>query len=125
MTLVSDGPALAAVDEMANAIGVDKTLILIERIGGGRQFFPKNPRPDSLVVRLIGIEDALKLAHLYRGDRPYIPLSKRSLIHCLRTQGLKVTEIARRLRCSERTVFNTIHGGSPARRYLAEDRLDG
>ena len=125
MTLAFERPALAAVDEMANAIGVDKTLILIDRIGGGRQFFPKNPRPDSLVVRLIGLEDALKLADLYRGDRPYIPLSKRSLILRLRAQRLTVTEIARRLRCSERTVFNTIHGGPLGRRILPEARFNG
>jgi DNA invertase Pin-like site-specific DNA recombinase len=90
--------------KIADLIGAEAALLLIEAHGGQRIHVPKNARPNTKLAKLIGVDALAKLCALYGGIDVYIRRERHIRIKLLRAQGHTYSEIARTLGCSQKTV---------------------
>lgn len=103
--------------EIAELTTVDIAIALARGFGGTRIRFPRNPRPDHPVARLVGLQAARIIGQRMSGAQLAIP-SARPLLRwhdarVLRRRGLSHRAIARTLGISEDHV-RRILGGIPA-----------
>ncbi|MEX2155085.1 MAG: helix-turn-helix domain-containing protein [Gemmatimonadaceae bacterium] len=93
----------------AAIIGEDAALSLVVRFGGRKLYIPKDPPSAGELVEVIGEHAALVLARRFGGTHFEMPLErgKRERIIAFSTQAkpLPVREIARRVGCTERHVY--------------------
>ncbi len=61
------------VRDIAEIIGLQATLKLVEHYQGVPMWVPVNYDPEHILVRLVGHEAALKLIEQYGGEKPEIP----------------------------------------------------
>lgn len=62
--------------DIASAIGEQKTLELVEAIGGQRVWIPLKPPPDWALFKILGNDAGRKLAALCGGNQIEIPVCK-------------------------------------------------
>lgn len=101
---LSDNPTLESV---AKLIGDDLATRLSCDFGGIRIYIPINPGEHSPVTASIGQKAANNIAQIYGGMTMKVPLTigKRSQIRELLAQRkLSIPQIARKMKCHERTV---------------------
>jgi Mor family transcriptional regulator len=99
--------------DIANTIGFDAAMKLVERFGGTRIYVP---RPQSMawnhpLSEALGSPDAVRLAHAFQGEAVEIPLAtdaqrfRRDVeIVSAYSQGATQRELAQKYRTSERNV---------------------
>lgn len=89
---------------LREAIGDAAAAALIEALGGDRIYVPREPGADHPLVVACGAAAARKVADRWHGETVYVPMSRRFLVCQLRSEGLAVRQVARRLRISTITV---------------------
>jgi hypothetical protein len=65
--------------EFVGAIGLDKTMRVVERCAGQRTYFPREPSAEHWLTELIGPADARKLGSLCHGDAVVVPKATAAL----------------------------------------------
>lgn len=102
---------------IVDLIGEAAALALSKARGGRSLTIPSPDRlgPSSPVVALVGRTAAEALAARFGGTRIDVPLGpgKRARIWEMRGRGTAIAEIAREMRCTERTVYNVLAGAPP------------
>lgn len=85
------------------ALGQDGAVRFFMAFGGAELYVARSPKGRGMVERELGLETALRLAEL--SDRAIlprrIPMPKPWLAQVLKSQGLPVAEISRRLHASD------------------------
>lgn len=67
--------------DFVRIIGIEATMLLVERFGGLRIYVPKNPRPDHTFAQLIGYDNLVKLSHVYGLENHFeLPKAMRALL---------------------------------------------
>jgi hypothetical protein len=100
----------ANLEPFVAAIGVEATAKLLEAFGGTKVYVPKMPDAASPLVEAVGMDAARALAKLWPGEYPRIPKALDWLIHYHRGQDRSIAWIARRLRCTDVTVWKHLTG---------------
>lgn len=102
-------------------IGLQKTMLIVDKWGGLPIYIAKDPDPDSELASLIGLPGAIKLAGEYPGDRPRIPKAGAAL-RAVRNQRIRAEHAVKSLRqlvleykLSERTICDILAAGEPER----------
>jgi hypothetical protein len=99
---------------LTEILGVEATLALIERRGGTRLWVPRTYRAKSEFTAEFGEAAARQLVRRFGGERTLkVPLCKWWRARVYDARGLTYPQIARKLGCSETTVW----------RYLAPTRV--
>lgn len=105
----------AQVQLFVDALGIDGAIDFLLAFGGAELYLPQNPRPDSKLVEVVGIEAARRLGAMAQNvmvpDR--IPTAKPWIARVLFSKGLPKAEIARKLHVADLSVRRWIagHGG--------------
>lgn len=96
--------------ELVEVVGHAAATQLVAAFGGTRLYVPHTPVPDDALSLSIGLEAAIKLSQVYGGDRLDVPnpTPRRAQICLLWSDGLTVDQIARRLKCTRRRVFQVL-----------------
>ena len=104
--------------DMVQLVGLQATLAIVRQHGGTRLWFPNDPKPESPMVALVGIDNARRLCLHFGADRPTIPKAQAAL-QALRDadirdnpQGLSVPQLTRKHGLTERRVYQI--RGEPA-----------
>lgn len=109
--------------ELVDAVGFAAMIELVERAGGCKVKVPKHPGPDNELVRLAGLDLALKLAESHGGEELQIPTlriarsrSERAFVLTAIAEGrMTVNEAARALSITARQVYNLKRGAPDPR----------
>lgn len=109
--------SIVAYADIVELIGEFAALDLSKVRGGRALYIPSPTRlgEQSPVVRLVGMDCALKLAERFGGTHIDIPIGpgKRARVWELKEQGWTAGRIAGEMRCTERTVWNILGGTRP------------
>lgn len=104
----------AQVQLFVDALGIDGAIDFLLAFGGAELYLPQNPRPDSKLVEVVGIDAARRLGAMAQNvmvpDR--IPTAKPWIARVLFAKGLPKAEIARKLHVADLTVRRWIAGHS-------------
>lgn len=104
----------AHVEPFVRVLGVDEALEFLLEFGGASLHFSERPQDRSRVVQAIGREATIALAGCALPVR--IPTAKPWIAQVLRTKGLPVSEIARRLHSSDVAVRGWLKQSPAAKR---------
>jgi len=91
----------AQIAPFAAVLGVDLTVAFILEFGGAKLELSRNATEASRLAQLVGVEKAKELAVACEGLPARIPTSKPWIACTLRSKGLPVSEIARKLHMSD------------------------
>lgn len=105
----------AHVQRYVDAIGVEATIDLFLNFGGSELYFSEEPKGKDMLERVIGYENAKRIAGESFDIKHRVPLANKWLAACLYAQGLSVVAIARRLRVSDVTVRKYLKGTNTPR----------
>lgn len=101
--------------ELAEVIGLDATLALIEHYGGTRLYVPEHIGADHPLARAIGMQAAHTLVEHYARDSIDVPRAWRAAravlyrqIVAAYTDGATAASLARRHRCTERWIYEIV-----------------
>ena len=99
----------ASLVDVAETLGLQVALSLIQNFGGLEVKFPTHPRADHPVIKALGEEDGYALCEFLGGQQIYVPHARpaRSMlaeVRKLEARGMTRAEIARALRNSQRYV---------------------
>lgn len=116
--------------DFVRLIGLAATMILVEHFGGRRLYIPANPHPDHQLVKLIGLDNLVKLSRVYGlQDHFDIPKAERALRH-LRDQKIRseygpksTSQLAREYNLTERQIWNIV--GRPSTSSSSQEQLFG
>lgn len=112
----------ANVAPYVRALGPEKAVRLLLAFGGAPAYFSANPQARSRLVQCVGTDGVRALEKEF-GNRPgRIPLAKRWIALYLRSEGVSVQEIARRLHTSDFTVRRYVNGESTRQQLSLFDR---
>lgn len=107
----------AHVEPYVHVLGTDGAVEFLLTFGGGELYLPREPRPDSPVVALLGKTRARALGQAAARLPKRVPTAKPWLAAVLRSRGLSVTEIARKLHASDVAVRGWLRKGGGAGRH--------
>jgi len=96
-------PPPAQIAPYVQVLGLELTVAFLLRFGGAELHLSEDPRANSQLVALVGLENARALGQLLTVPRR-IPLAKPWLAAWLRAKGESTAEIARTLHVSDVTV---------------------
>jgi DNA-binding NarL/FixJ family response regulator len=85
----------------------EQLLAFIRAFGGTRLYIPKTPAAGPL-VEAVGWDGARALATWRGGEEVKVPIARHWQIRVLKHEGHSYSEIARRLRISEDTVWRNL-----------------
>ena len=94
----------AQVQPYVDVLGVDGAVEFLLTFGGAELYIAANPKGRGKVERQFGADKATALAALSDRLPRRVPTAKPWLAQVLRTQGLPVAEIARRLHATDVSV---------------------
>ena len=102
-----------SLSDICAVIGVSCVIALIESLGGGRIFVPKNiSSGGSKIVKAIGHEAAQNLSHVYAGETVTLPtcaklklLIKKRCVIAAYDSGESVNDLATQYGLSVRSIF--------------------
>lgn len=95
-------------------LGVAGAVEFLLMFGGGEVYLPTSPKARSALVEMIGAEKTAALGEALGHLKVRIPTAKPWIARVLRSEGLPVAAIARKLHTSDVTI----------RSYLRADELD-
>lgn len=102
----------AQVQLFVDALGIDTAIKFLLAFGGAELYLPQNPRSDSKLVDVVGIDAARRLGAMAQNvmvpDR--IPTAKPWIARVLFARGLPKAEIARKLHVADLTVRRWVAG---------------
>jgi hypothetical protein len=93
-----------------DVLGIDGAIEFLLEFGGAELKFARNPRETSQLSQLVGIDNARALGVAAARLPRRIPLAKRWLAMQLKSQGLSIAEIARKLRVQDKTASAFLKG---------------
>ena len=93
----------AQIASFVQVLGLELTVAFLLRFGGAELHLSEDPRANSRLVALVGLDNARALGQLLTAPRR-IPLAKPWLAAWLRARGESTAEIARTLHVSDVTV---------------------
>lgn len=102
----------ANLEGYVDVLGVDLTVELLMQLGGSEVYFAEDPKGKGMVERIVGREKAAALSGLSSSLSRRVPTGNRWCAQVLRSKGLPVAEIARRLRVTDTTVRSYLKSGS-------------
>jgi DNA-binding transcriptional ArsR family regulator len=102
---VADG----IVGDLADLIGFDAAMALIQAHAGQRLHVPKRARPNAVLAKIIGIDALTKLCAEYGGLDVYIRRERGQRVRLMRMQGHSYSEIARAVGLSQKQVHWHLH----------------
>lgn len=102
----------AQVQLFVDALGIDGAIDFLLAFGGAELYLPQNPRPDSKLVDVVGIEAARRLGAMAQNVMvpARIPTAKPWIARALFAKGLSKAEIARKLHVADLTVRRWVAG---------------
>lgn len=107
--------------EVVAAIGMERTLALVERLGGVRVYVPEKMVPDHQLVRVVGHHAAYQLAERFGGEPLVLPRCAEALrgvrnsrIRSEREGGATPAQLALRFALTERQVYAILAAAEPA-----------
>lgn len=95
--------------KVSAVIGLEAALLLAAELGGTKVYVARNPGPDSLLARAIGLEAARRLGAEHGTEYLDVPGAKQHLVAWLDARGEPIQGIARRLKMHERSVRRILH----------------
>jgi DNA-binding NarL/FixJ family response regulator len=109
-------------EQLAEAIGEEAALRLLEARGGTRVYIPHQPKASDALASSIGLPAAIGLSQIYGGDRLEVPnpTPRKVRVLELRSHGLSIDAIAHQLGCTRRRVFQVLADAHAGRRGNAE-----
>lgn len=110
-------PPPVEIKDVADAIGVEALLRLLEHYAGCRIYIPATVNQGSPLARDIGLEAAQALARLRGHDDWKVPALKHWRARVYRARGMTVHEIARKLGVDRSTVQRYLN---PVPSHLAQ-----
>ena len=99
----------AEIDYLVEPLGLDDALRLIEAYGGSRLYVPKMFDPDCKLAQEFGDQMARSMVARWGGDMLKVPSVRWWRILLYRREGMSYAQIARKLGCSETTVWQTLN----------------
>jgi hypothetical protein len=111
-------PPPAEIAWIADLVGAEATLRLIEEHGGTRLYVPKEPNQGTPLARLVGIAGANAMAARYGGDFIKVPLARNWRVRLYRGRGDTYTAIARRLGITESQVSKILTAAGVTQRQM-------
>lgn len=110
----------ASLADVVDAIGLEATLCLVERLGGTRIYVPDGMNPDHALVRLIGHQSAYALAKEMPGETLDLPrcvnavrAARDAQIRAERAGGSTVRKLALKYGLTERQIYAILAAGEP------------
>jgi hypothetical protein len=94
----------AHVQPYVDALGEDRALDVLLTFGGSEVYLASRPTERSRLAQLIGTDGVVALAAISDSLKSRIPTARPWCAAMLRTRGLPVAEIARRLSANDSTV---------------------
>ncbi|MBW4708646.1 ArsR family transcriptional regulator [Roseobacter sp. YSTF-M11] len=91
-------------------LGVDGAVDFLLEFGGAEVYFPANPQGKSALEKSIGTEKMRALVEAAPHMKARIPNAKPWLSAALKSKGLSVAEIARKLHINDSTVRRHLDG---------------
>lgn len=110
-------PPPAELAALADVVGAEGTLALIEAYGGTRFYVPKQA-PNAEMVRLLGTAPAATLVRQIGGNAIKVPLAKRWRCLVYRSRGMTYRSIARRLNITEDVVHRWLQAAEMTGRQM-------
>lgn len=92
------------VQPYVDALGADLALDLLLAFGGSEVYLASRPTERSRVARVIGAEGVAALAAISDTLKSRIPTARPWCAACLKSKGLPVAEIARKLSANDSSV---------------------
>jgi len=92
-------------------LGVSATIDFLLSFGGAEVYLTTNPKGRSGLAEMIGAEKAVALAEVIPKMKVRVPIPKPWIARCLKSEGLSVASIARRLHVADNTVRRWLDGG--------------
>ncbi|MEM7667731.1 MAG: helix-turn-helix domain-containing protein [Pseudomonadota bacterium] len=91
-------------------LGIDGAVKFLLEFGGAEMYFPANPKGNSELARVMGIEKARALCAASDRMKGRIPTGKPWLAKVMRAKGLSNAQIARKLHVIDNTVRRYLEG---------------
>jgi hypothetical protein len=91
----------AQISTYVDILGVEGTLDFLLEFGGAELYIAANPKRRSRLVKSVGFENAMALAKVSNKLQARVPTSKPWIATVLKSKGLSVAEIARKLHSSD------------------------
>lgn len=109
-------------DELGDAVAVS----LVREFGGTRIKLPRNPGPGTRLAKVLGTETARRVVDLLgHGELP-VPICAavtralwREEVRAARRAGATISALARRYRCSERTISRAVRCEESGREVMS------
>jgi hypothetical protein len=118
-------PAPAELAWLADIIGDDATLALIEAHGGTRLYVPRRSPAASRLAEVLGAAAVGQLSATWGGDYLKVPTAKFWRARILRARGKSYAEIARALGATESSVWRWLNAAGDTATGQPELRLWG
>ena len=117
MTEIDETLLPGVLREMTELIGLPATMAIVRRFGGVRLYVPVNVPPDHILISLVGMQKAERLAERFGGQEHFdIPKAEAALRH-LRNEAIKQqwpevsqSQLALKYGLTERTVREILGG---------------
>lgn len=104
--------APAHIEPYVRILGVQSTVEFLLTFGGAEIYLTSSPKRRARLVDLIGADKAAELAETIARLKVRVPTAKPWIACCMKTEGLSIAEIARRLHTTDNTI----------RRWITADR---
>lgn len=105
----------AHIEVYVEVFGVDGAITFLTTFGGAELYVPQTPSHRSELVRIMGIDGARALAREAHRVPRSIPTGRPWIARVLRSKGLPVAQIARKLHSTEGTVRRWLRSGDQSR----------
>lgn len=114
----------AHVEPYVRILGEDLAIEFLLTFGGARRQLSASPQAESAVVRIVGIDRARALHGEFGLEIPRVPTGKIWIAQVWHLAGVPVSEIARRLHMTDKTVRGWTKPNRAEARRLAEERAE-
>ncbi len=103
---------------LIEVLGEDLAVKLMESCSGTRVFVPQKMPTEHLLLEFLGEAGMALMIQYYGGDALAVPEGRAWRIDFYkRKMGLTVREMARRLHCSEKTVYAHLRGNAVSKQF--------
>jgi hypothetical protein len=102
-------PPTHEVERLVAIIGAEATLRLVEARSAARVYVPRTHDPESDLAQLIGDEAAAALTAAAPGDYFKVPVARTWRVLVYASQRCSYADIARRVGCSQNTVWRILN----------------